>query len=133
MQIQQFNDAFTTTLDLAAGLLVPSALSYGGGLLYGTFCNVDKILAARLFTISTIVYYTFQALAHFGTKGEKVNPKAFYATQILGMDAQGALMILAYRRLNIIGTIGTTFISTLMLFGTLTYLGKLVQAHNKSS
>lgn len=125
MNLQQMNHAFTSFLDIAAGLALLPAITYCGGYIYGTLCNADKVVAARAFTISLLVYYAFQAIAHYAAGDEKKNPHAFFAVQLLGTDALGFLQILAYRRLNLIGTVGTGVFSAFIIIGSLPYLTKI--------
>lgn len=127
MNLQQLNNALTSTIDLAAGLAVPTAIAYTGGYIYGALSNADKGLAARAFMTSIWVLYAFQAMVHYATNGERANPKAFYATQLLGTDCLGIVQIIAYRKLNLIGMLGTAVFSAFLLIGSLTYLNKLDQ------
>lgn len=107
------------------GLAILPAMAYCGGYLYGTLCNANKVVAARAFTISLLVYYAFQAIAHYTVGNEKKNPHAFYAVQLLGTDSLGLLQILAYRRLKLIGTVGTGVLAAFIIMGSLPYLSKL--------
>ena len=133
MNLQQLNNAFTSGLDIAAGLTIPTAIAYTGGYIYGAITNADKVLAARAFAISILVKYAFQAIVHFATDGERKNPKAFYAAQLLGTDALGIIQIAAYRQMDIIGTLGTTVLSAFLLIGTLIYLNKLDKYYNHAA
>lgn len=133
MNLQKMNNAFTTFLDTAAGLAFLPAMAYCGGYLYGTLFTVNKDVAARAFTISLFVYYAFQAIAHYAVGNEKKNPHAFYAIQLLGTDSLGFLQIIAYRRLNLIGTVGTGVLSAFILVGSLPYLSKLNKLYQSDS
>lgn len=77
-----------------------------------------------------MVYYAFQAIVDYLTEGEQKNPSAFYVSQLLGNDVLGCIQILAYRKLNIIGTFGTAVISAYLLVGSLTYINKLDKYYN---
>jgi hypothetical protein len=125
MNLQQLNHIMTSGLDLVAGLTVPCAIAYAGGYLYGTINNVDKVLTARAFTISVLVYYAFQAIVYYAAERDRKDHKRFYTAQLVGTDVLGAIQIAAYRKMKIIGTIGTTILSTFLLIGTLIYINKL--------
>lgn len=47
MNLQNLNSALTSTLDVAAGLAVPTVIGYTGGMIYGALTNADKTIAAK--------------------------------------------------------------------------------------
>lgn len=128
MNLQQFNLTFTSILDFAAGLAFPGGLAFAGGyFIYGNIFDTNKSVTGLAFTISVWTHALFQTLVHYETGGEKKNPKAFCAAQLIGTNALGAAQILIYRKLNIISMVGTLIFLSFMTVGSLTYVNKLAR------
>lgn len=133
MKLQQFNDAFFSVLDYAAGAAIPLTISYTGGILYGALFKADKTVAALAFTISRLVYDAFQALNYLLTGGKEKNPKTYLAAQLIGIGSLGVLQIVAYRRLKLIGTLGTILISSFLIGGSVRVIYLLIKEISSSS
>lgn len=101
----------TNTVDSTFGIALGTAGCYAIGYVYGAICKVNRTLAARAFAITVATKLTFDVLTKLATGGVEKNPKAFYATHLVGDALLAALHILAFRHLNLMGELGTAFFS----------------------
>jgi hypothetical protein len=124
MTLVQFNLAFSGALDLAAGAAVPSLISYAGGRLYGALAHVDPSIASKAFMASTIAAHAFQTWASFATGGGR-DARGFCQYQLLGVALLGSIQIYAYRKLQLISSLGTAVLAAFTICGSLEYMRKL--------
>lgn len=99
------------TIQSTFGIALGTAGCYAAGYAYGMFIREDKTIAARAFALSVATKLTFDALTKLMTGGPKDDAKTFYTTHLVGDALFAALHILAFRHYNLIGHLGTAFLS----------------------
>ena len=99
------------TINSTFGIAFGTAACYGAGYVYGAICRANKTLAARAFAIAIATKLTFNVLTDIATGGADKDAKAYYATHLAGDAIFAALHIVAFRQLNLMGTLGTAFFS----------------------
>jgi hypothetical protein len=117
-------------------IIIDSSLSLGTvaasavvGYAYGAFFKVNKKVAAQAFAVSQFVFCTSTILNVIVTKGPEANPKSFYAIQILITVALGIVEIIAFRRLNLIASLGTVFLAANVMYNAASNLSGLYLAN----
>jgi hypothetical protein len=113
----------TTIFRMGAGI----PLSAGVGYLYGALFNVNKKIATQAFAIGN---FTVAVLDLINEYANKKNPIGFYATRLVGYTVLGMIQIAAFRRLNLIATLGTVVFSLFLATAAannLTNLNKALQ------
>lgn len=99
---QTINSSFRVGLGMA-GL-------YGAGLVYGAVCRIDRIVTARAFAIAIGVKMLFDEISrHF--LHSAMSAKNYAATRLAGNAAFFTITIAAFRYLNVVGNLGTAFMS----------------------
>jgi hypothetical protein len=82
----------------------------------GPLFNVNRKVAAQAFAVTQFALSAFTLFNFLVTGGQQKNPKAFYAIQLVGAFALGIVQIMVFRRLNLIATLGTAFLTANVLF-----------------
>lgn len=99
---------------------------YGAGLVYGAVCRIDRIVTARAFAIAIGVKMLFDEISkHFLQSA--MTAKNYAATRLAGNAAFFTITIAAFRHLNIVGDLGTafmTFSAVIMLIGDVSRFAK---------
>lgn len=102
---------FVETVSSSFGIAFGTATSYGIGFIYGAAYNLNKTMAARAFAISTVASLTFEILAKVLTGGKNGDAEKYYMCKLIGGTALATAQIAAFRHLNLIGTLGTSFLA----------------------
>lgn len=93
---------------LLIGIIANSFIYYGGGYLYGTLTEkVQPHLTAQAAAIYALSNTLFKFIVDLVIGGTKDHPKTYHTVLMIGEGAIGILNILAWRRFNFIGKVGT--------------------------
>lgn len=113
-----FNE--TRVQAIGIGAVVNSAVYFGVGYLYGTLSDADGWMLGQALAIYAVANTILKVLIDLSTGGKTAHPKIFYTALTIGEGILGVLQIVALRRLQLIGTIGT-IICTVGLYARTIY------------
>jgi hypothetical protein len=102
---------FRETINSSFGIAFGTAASYGAGYLYGAVFRLDKVMAARAFAITAAAALTFKVMVNLMTGGKNEDAEKFYLYSLVGGASLATIHIAAFRQLNLIATLGTTFLA----------------------
>ena len=113
---------------MGIGAVGNSAVYFGVGYLYGALTGKDRWMAAQVLAIYALANTVLNVIVDLSTGGRLQHPKIFYTTLTIGEGILGILQILALRRLQLIGAIGTIICSVGLYARTLYHLHLLNQS-----
>lgn len=86
---------------------INSAVHFGVGYVWGRLTGRDEWLAAQAFAIYAFVNTILRVSVDVMSGGKEANPKTYYFSLITSEGILGAISILVFRQLRLIGPAGT--------------------------
>lgn len=92
---------------VATGIVVNSLVSLGAGYLYGVVADANPEKSALAFLSYAVSVTVWKIFVDYATGGLKEQPKVYTTAMAIGEGMIGVIEIVALRRMQLIGGIGT--------------------------